>query len=151
MTLIYLTITLIALWLLGVSLMVFGLWRHYKKLTKGAKGEDLRKIWEEHLEKAKRAESRINELGVDLEKLKKEGDEHFQKIGVVRFNPFNETGGNQSFAVALLDGRGNGVVLSNLHGRGLTRVYAKPIKDFGPSGFELSEEEKNAVSIAKNA
>ena len=51
----------------------------------------------------------------------------FQRVGLVRFNPFEDTGGNQSFALALLDAEGNGWVLSSLHARTGTRVYAKPI------------------------
>jgi uncharacterized protein DUF4446 len=70
-----------------------------------------------------------------------------QHIGLVRFNPFQETGGDQSFAVALLDGRGDGVVLSSLHSRAMTRFYAKPIKS-GASSGTLSDEESQAVQQA---
>ena len=52
----------------------------------------------------------------------------FQRVGLVRYNPFEETGGNQSFALALLDAAGDGWVLSSLHARSGTRVYAKAIK-----------------------
>ena len=51
----------------------------------------------------------------------------FQRVGLVRYNPFEETGGNQSFALALLDADGDGWVLSSLHARSGTRVYAKAI------------------------
>ena len=51
----------------------------------------------------------------------------FQRVGLVRYNPFEETGGNQSFALALLDAAGDGWVLSSLHAREGTRVYAKSI------------------------
>ena len=51
----------------------------------------------------------------------------FQRVGLVRYNPFEETGGNQSFALALLDAAGDGWVLSSLHARSGTRVYAKAI------------------------
>jgi hypothetical protein len=73
-----------------------------------------------------------------------------QRIGLVRFNPFQETGGDQSFAVALLDGRGDGVVLSSLHSRAMTRFYAKPIKA-GASAVSLSDEESQAVRQALDA
>jgi hypothetical protein len=69
-------------------------------------------------------------------------------MGVVRFNPFaNGQGGNQSFAVALLDEKGNGVVFSTLYARDRVGVYAKPIES-GASSFELSEEEKEALDKA---
>jgi hypothetical protein len=70
-----------------------------------------------------------------------------QHVGLVRFNPFQETGGDQSFALALLDGRGDGIVISSLHSRAMTRFYAKPIKG-GASALSLSEEEAKAVEKA---
>jgi len=71
----------------------------------------------------------------------------FQRVGLVRFNPFEETGGNQSFALALLDAAGDGWVLSSLHARAGTRVYAKAIKA-GRSDAALSDEETAALGQA---
>ena len=73
-----------------------------------------------------------------------------QGIGVVRFNPFSGdgSGGNQSFAAALLDERGDGVVLSTLYSRDRVGVYAKPIES-GDSSFELNGEEKQAIAKAQ--
>jgi len=71
-------------------------------------------------------------------------------VGVVRFNPFTAQGGNQSFAAAFLDEQGSGVVLSTLYARDRVGVYAKPV-DNGSSSFELTEEEKEAISKAKAA
>src|SRR3989344_5821662 len=73
-----------------------------------------------------------------------------QRVGLVRFNPFSETGGDQSFALALLNGKDNGVVLLSLHGREGTRVYVKPVKD-GESTYELSKEERQAIEEARKA
>src|SRR5438046_7028073 len=70
-----------------------------------------------------------------------------QKVGVVRFNPFADTGGDQSFAVALLDAEGNGVVLSSLHGRADTRIFAKSVQA-GRSKHALSDEEQDAIRKA---
>jgi hypothetical protein len=71
-------------------------------------------------------------------------------VGVVRFNPFGSQGGNQSFCVAFLDERGSGVVLSTLYARDRVGVYAKPV-DNGSSSFELTGEEKEAITKAKSA
>ena len=71
-----------------------------------------------------------------------------QRVGVVRFNPFPDTGGNQSFVVALLDARGDGVVLSSLHSRGGTRVYLKQLTA-GKAETALSEEESEAIRSAR--
>ena len=71
-----------------------------------------------------------------------------QRVGVVRFNPFPDTGGNQSFVMALLDARGDGVVLSSLHSRGGTRVYLKQV-NAGKAETALSEEELEAIRRAR--
>jgi len=70
-----------------------------------------------------------------------------QHVGLVRFNPFEDTGSNQSFAIALLDDEQSGIVISSLHGRGGTRIFAKPIHA-GKASHALSDEEQNAVDMA---
>jgi hypothetical protein len=70
-----------------------------------------------------------------------------QHIGMVRFNPFEDTGSDQSFAIAVLDDRRDGVVISSLHGRANTRLFAKPVAD-GTSPHNLSAEESEAIRIA---
>ena len=70
-----------------------------------------------------------------------------QHIGLVRFNPFEDTGSDQSFAIALLDGERDGIVISSLHGRANTRLFAKPVKG-GASNHTLSDEEERAIRIA---
>ncbi len=80
--------------------------------------------------------------------LLKMSEKYVQKVGIVRYNPYNDTGGDQSFAVALLDGKGDGIVLSSLHGRDTTRIFAKPVKDRKEDSHPLSEEEKEAIQKA---
>jgi hypothetical protein len=70
-----------------------------------------------------------------------------QRVGVIRYNPFPDTGGDQSFAIALLDAQGNGIVLSSLHSRTDTRVFAKPVQA-GRSRYPLSDEEQDAIRKA---
>jgi hypothetical protein len=69
---------------------------------------------------------------------------------VVRFNPFEDTGGNQSFAIALLDALGDGVVISSLHARGSTRIYAKSVRA-GRADGAASAEEAQALRQAMEA
>ena len=66
----------------------------------------------------------------------------------MRYNPFDDTGSDQSFAIALLDDERDGVVLSSLHGRANTRIFAKPVTD-GASPHNLSDEETQAIRIAR--
>ena len=71
----------------------------------------------------------------------------FQRVGLVRYNPFEDTGGNQSFALAMLDANGDGWILSSLHARQGTRFYAKAVKA-GRSETSLSDEEQAAIKQA---
>lgn len=70
-------------------------------------------------------------------------------VAVLRFNPFGDDGGNQSFAIALLNEAGTGLVVSSLHHRSGARTYAKPVKG-GVSEFPLSAEETQVVEMAMN-
>lgn len=86
----------------------------------------------------------LNALHHDLAAL---AEGSIQRVAVVRFNPFADTGGDQSFAIALLDARGDGIVLSSLHSRSDTRIFAKPVSG-GRSGHPLSDEEQEAIRQA---
>jgi hypothetical protein len=92
-------------------------------------------------------EKNFEKLSQELENLKEQSKLHIQKIGILRFNPFSEVGGNQSFSIALLDGSNNGVVITSLYSREGNRVYGKPVKN-GQSEYSLSEEEKLAIEKA---
>ncbi len=86
----------------------------------------------------------FKEISEDIKSLKQGGLFSIQKVGVIRFNPFKEIGGNQSFSVALLDGHNDGIVITSLYSRDGNRVFAKPIKK-GKSKYLLSKEEKKAI------
>jgi hypothetical protein len=65
-----------------------------------------------------------------------------QGVGFVRYSAFEDTGGDQSFSLALIDGEGNGMVISALYGRDATRVYAKPVEGWTSSRPMTGEEEQ---------
>ncbi len=79
-----------------------------------------------------------------LQNLRNDFSFSIQKLGVVRFNPFDDGGGNFSFTIALLDGHNTGVVLTSMHGRQQNRIYTKKIIN-GKSESQLTEEETQAV------
>ena len=83
-----------------------------------------------------------------LDELKKNNKFSIQEIGMVRFNPFKKSGGDQSFSIALLDGNKDGVVITSLYGREGNRIFAKPIRK-GRSEYLLTEEEKKAIEQTK--
>ncbi len=70
------------------------------------------------------------------------------KVGMVRFNPFNDMGGDQSFALALLNGKNNGLVISSLYTKEGTRVFSKAVKEGRAEKHPLTEEEEAAIKIA---
>lgn len=121
--------------------------KRIKIFFKGRKTQDLEGVIAEQLKRMKKTENDVKELFVWDEKLQKIADISIQKVGVVRFNPFKDTGGDQSFVIALLDKNNNGVVISSLYSREGTRIYTKPIEK-GSSSYHLSEEEEQAITKA---
>jgi len=89
-------------------------------------------------------EKDFGKISQDLEILKRENQLSVKRVGMVRFNPFREVGGDQSFSLALLDDDNSGVVITSLYIREGNRVYGKPIKE-GKSEYSLSSEEKEAL------
>ena len=73
---------------------------------------------------------------------------HFQKVGLIRFNPFERSGGDKSFVISLLNYENSGIVINFIHTRDGLRVYSKKIKNGKGQEFELSEEEKKAIIIS---
>ena len=94
--------------------------------------------------------ARVSSIAQKVEAIETQGARAIQRVGVVRFNPFPDTGGNQSFAVAVLDARGDGVVLSSLHSRQQTRIYLKQVTN-GKADTALSLEEAEAIRRAGEA
>jgi hypothetical protein len=94
-----------------------------------------------------RASERMAEMEAMHAMIEQRTRRSLQHIGLVRFNPFEDTGSDQSFAIALLDDRRDGIVVSSLHGRANTRIFAKPVAD-GTSSHNLSDEEAQAIRIA---
>lgn len=121
--------------------------RRVRSLTRGADGRPLEAVLDAHLDKVFAVARDLDELAARTVAVEAAGRRAFSRVGLVRFNPFEETGGNQSFALALLDGEGNGVVLSSLHARAGTRVYAKAVTA-GRSDANLSDEETAAIRQA---
>jgi len=107
--------------------------------------ENLKEI----LSQFKELKESFEKISKELEDLKKEGKFSIQKFGVVRFNPFKEIGGNQSFSICLLDGNDDGIVITSLYTKEGNRIYGKPIKR-GQSEYILSDEEKKAIEYAKS-
>lgn len=138
-------------------LLLINIWLVFRliKLERARKeffASGLKKDLEQILIDQNRAITKINQelktFDQSLNELYKDNRNNVQKIGFVRFNPFGDAGGNMSFAIALLNAKEDGVVISSLHGREGTRMYAKAIKA-GLSESKLTEEEEQAIREAQ--
>jgi hypothetical protein len=119
----------------------------YRSLVTDSQGGSLQQLLDGHLGKVIEVGTKMEELSALYENLEVRSRGSLQHVGMVRFNPFEDTGSDQSFAIALLDDRRDGIVLSSLHGRGQTRVFAKPVEG-GESTHQLSDEEAQAIRVA---
>jgi len=107
----------------------------------GASADSLETTLANHLARVENVDKRLGELDADYERLAVSNSLASQKIAIVRFNPFGDTGGDQSFVLAVLDAHNSGYVLTSIHGREGTRVYV--------SKHTLSIEEKQALGLAE--
>lgn len=97
---------------------------------------------EDCLKKTDTLSNRLVEVERVIKQMRQYESGHIQKWAIVKFNPFEEAGGGQSFVTCFLDEKGNGIVVSSLHGRSMTRVYAKLVKQWnGEQKFSKEEEE----------
>lgn len=119
------------------------------KLMEGGKIKDFKTLFTKHKEKDEDLQKQIEEAFLKIKELEKISKKTLQKVGVVRFNPFNDLGGNQSFVVALLDDRNNGFVISSFFTKETNRVFTKIIKN-GKADYQLSKEELEAINKAIN-
>jgi len=121
-------------------------------LTRGSDAASLESVLGGHMERVRQVVRDVEGVSSRTAAVERDLQGMFGRVGLVRYNPFEDTGGNQSFALAMLDGRGDGFVVNSLHSRTGTRVYAKSIAG-GASDAALSEEESAALkqALAKQA
>ena len=136
------------IWLIVLSVVLFRAFNFFRRLTKKVKKGNLVEVIDKVLEKEAKNSKDLSRIQKEIRELSDEVNLHVQKVGLVRFNPFEEMGGDHSFSLALLDGRDTGVILTGLHTRERTRVYIKEVER-GRSKFNLSSEEKKALAKAQ--
>lgn len=132
------------------ALLIFYFYKTNKKfdlLLEKGKIKNLREILFKQIDKTKNQEEIINKIIDRVKNLENISEKTFQKIGVIRFNPFDNLGGNQSFVIAILDRQNNGFVISSLFIKDGNRVYAKAVQN-GSSEHSLSNEEREALKRA---
>lgn len=139
---------LVFLWLGWLSYYLYNLTTHYQRLIKGVKSEDTAKILDKLIEDLGKNIKDTGKISGNLDELQHASKFYIQKVGLLRFNPFSDTGGDQSFVLSILNGNDTGIVLTSLHNRGLTRWYAKNVYEGKGMDHELSEEEKESIKKA---
>ncbi len=135
---------IVGIWLLLVTVGLYYLFMRTNQLVKGVTKGNLIKVLEAVKNAEKKNTKSINTVEKRIKNIEKDSVFNVQKVGLIRFNPFSETGGDHSFSLSLLDGKDDGLVITGLHTRERTRLYVKPVKK-GKSNYELSKEEKKAI------
>ncbi len=121
--------------------------KRYRKLMTGMDGSNIERLLMGHIDEVRETVQKMEVLETEYKRVDAMSQKAVQKVGVVRFSPFEEIGSDLSYAIALLDCHHDGVVLSSIFGRDESRCYAKPIKN-GESSYVLTEEEKQAIEEA---
>jgi hypothetical protein len=146
LTLAVLALTTAVIWL---ALRLRKAEARYRTLVEGTDGGNLEALLTEHMAQVRAATGRVAELDELTRRLERASRGHLQRVGFLRFNPFRDAGGDQSFAAAVTDQDGNGVAISSLHSRDVTRVYGKPLAGWA-SPYPLTEEEEQAIKKARD-
>lgn len=138
-------------WNLALTFLILREREFLRRLFPKDHGRDIRKKFEELTESVSGFELRLANLSERISVLDKESYNHIQKVKLIRYNPFDDVGGDQSFSVVLLNNKGEGVVVTSLHNRSGTRVFAKPVSPSKLKQYEFSKEEESVVAEALKA
>ena len=123
--------------------------KNQKKLFQGKNAQNLETIILTHQDNLSSLNNQLNQLSAKTNSVEKLSDTGLNKVGMVRFNPFKNLGGNQSFSIAFLNSHHNGLVISSIYSNDGSRFYSKTIAN-GKSHkqYPLTKEEEQAIAIA---
>ena len=144
----YILIFILILWSAVITFFFLQLKKRYLTLTQGSNRKTLDEVLSDLVHGEERIKEDIAKIVLRCDKIEKDEKYHIQKIGLLRFNPFKDTGGDQSFILALVDAHDTGIVLTALYSRSSTRWYTKRVFKGKGAEHELSEEEKKALQMA---
>jgi hypothetical protein len=135
-------------WNIVLTILFWRIIGHYQRLVGKTRKGNMEAVLNTLLEQADKKSEKIADLEDKITKISKEIKNDYQKSAVVKYNPFSDSGGNQSFSLVVLNGDNNGFMVTSLHGRDSTRVYSKLIVDGKAESGNLSKEEQLAVKNA---
>ena len=139
-------VLLIAFFVLLIKLSSIN--KKYKKFMKKlGKGTDIQQDLMNYMDEVEKVKQQNQDIITYLKAMDKNISKCIQKVGMVRYSAFKDTGSDLSFALALLDENDSGVVLNGIYSREMSNIYAKPVEK-GRSTYAISEEEKEAIKRA---
>ena len=141
-------IVILVVWTGILTFLFVRFYLFYVRISKGGKKESIIKLIEEVISHQEKNLKHISKNHEGLIELEEENKKNIQKVGLYRFNPFKDTGGDQSFILTFLDGKDSGVIISALHTRTGTRWYAKEVIKGKGTDYELSTDEEKALQSA---
>ena len=136
------------IWLLVLSFLIWKQREFLKSLFPKSGERDIRRKFEENLKEVGDFKEVLSKLEVKLSELKDQGKGYLQRMELIRYNPYEDTGGDQSFTIALLDDKGTGIVVTSLHARSGTRIFAKDVREGKAGKYKFSDEEEKIVKKA---
>lgn len=144
---------IVILLVIGLVIVIIKFNKISKKYTEFMKklgnGKNIEEDLENYMYRVERVEKQNAEILNYIKNVDNDLNKCIQKIGIVRYNAFQDTGSDLSFALALLDEKNNGVVLNGIYSREMSNIYAKPVEN-GESKYTISEEENLAIEKAIN-
>ncbi len=140
----YFFLVIFLIWLLILTFILLRLKKHYYNLVSRTKKRNIDEIFDQLLANSDDFKRELDIIKKELSNEINNSRLHLQKIGLVRFSPF-ERGADQSFVLALLDGNNNGITINFIYTRHGLMVYAKKVKNGKGEEHELSAEEKKAI------
>lgn len=144
---------IVILLIIGLVVVIIKFNKISRKYTEFMKklgnGKDIEEDLENYMYRVERVEKQNAEIINYIKNIDNDLNRCIQKIGIVRYNAFQDTGSDLSFALALLDEKNNGVVLNGIYSREMSNIYAKPVEN-GKSKYTISEEEGLAIEKAIN-
>lgn len=134
------------IWFLCLTFLILRQGQFLKSLFPKSEGRDIRKKFEDVVNSTLEFDKKILDIGKRLDLMKEDSLKHIQKVNLIRYNPYEDTGGDQSFTACFLDKFGTGFVITSLHTRSGTRVFAKLVVRGEGLKHQLSKEEQEAIT-----
>lgn len=143
-----LVVLAVFLWLCTLTFL-FWKERLFLKTLFPKNGErDIRKKFEEVIKAIEEFKGEAKEVNKRIDLIEENGLKHIQRVELLRYNPYEDTGGDQSFSIAILDKKGSGVMITSLHTRSGTRVFSKPVDKGKAVSYQFSKEEEQVIENA---